>query len=125
MSRSLRKELDARREELTAELGTLQKRLGALGDVQDKLDQLAKKAFLVHQPHGDGHVVAFAEDPTTRGMVEGTDLLLLNAVLLGAAFAVLAVRGALEGWWLAAACGYAASAVGVALAIGLFNAGVA
>lgn len=40
-------------------------------------------------------------------------------VLLGAAFAVLAVRGALEGWWLAAACGYAASAVGVALAIGL------
>ncbi len=53
---------------------------------EDKLDQLAKKAFLVHQPHGDGHVVAFAEDPTTRGMVEGTDLLLLNAVLLGAAF---------------------------------------
>ncbi len=52
----------------------------------DKLDQLARKAYLVHESHGRGHVVAFAEDPTVRGFVEGTDLLLLNAVLLGPAF---------------------------------------
>ncbi len=52
----------------------------------EKLDQLARKPFVVHQPHGDGHVVAFAEDPNFRGFSEGTDLLWINAVLLGPAF---------------------------------------
>ena len=53
---------------------------------EEKLDQLAQKPFVVHQPHGDGHVVAFAEDPNFRGFSEGTDLLWVNAVLLGPAF---------------------------------------
>lgn len=53
---------------------------------EEKLDQLARKPFVVHQPHGDGHVVAFAEDPNFRGFSEGTDLLWINAVLLGPAF---------------------------------------
>jgi hypothetical protein len=46
--------------------------------------QLPRKAYLVHQPHGRGHVVAFAEDPNVRGFADGLNLLLLNAVLLTA-----------------------------------------
>jgi cation diffusion facilitator family transporter len=46
--------------------------------------QLPQKAFLVHQPHGRGHVVAFAEDPNVRAFADGLNLLLLNAVLLTA-----------------------------------------
>jgi len=46
--------------------------------------QLPKKAYLVHQPHGRGHVVAFAENPNVRAFADGLDLLLLNAVLLTA-----------------------------------------
>lgn len=52
----------------------------------DKLDQLAQKAYLVHQPHGRGHVVAFAEDPNVRGLTRGLELLVLNAVLFGPSF---------------------------------------
>ncbi len=44
---------------------------------------LAQKAYLMHQPIGDGHVIAFAEDPNFRGYAEATELLFLNAVLLG------------------------------------------
>ena len=46
-------------------------------------DLLARKAFLIHQPTGQGHVVAFAEDPNFRAFTEATELLFLNAVLLG------------------------------------------
>ena len=46
--------------------------------------QLPQKAFLVHQPFGRGHVVAFAEDPNVRAFADGTNLMLLNAVLLTA-----------------------------------------
>jgi hypothetical protein len=46
--------------------------------------QLPQKAFLVHQPHGRGHVVAFAEDPNVRAFADGLNLMLLNAVLLTA-----------------------------------------
>jgi hypothetical protein len=49
-------------------------------------DQLARKAFLVAQPHGRGHVVAFAEDPNYRAFTEATELLFANAVLLGPAY---------------------------------------
>lgn len=48
--------------------------------------QLARKAFLVHQPIGDGHLVAFAEDPAFRGYAEATGLLLVNALSFGPAF---------------------------------------
>jgi hypothetical protein len=47
--------------------------------------QLAQKAFLVEQPMGRGHVVAFAEDPNYRAFAEATELLFANAVLLGPA----------------------------------------
>ena len=48
--------------------------------------QLAQKAFLVHQPVGQGHLIAFAEDPNARAFAEATMLLFVNAVLLGPAF---------------------------------------
>lgn len=47
--------------------------------------QLAQKAFLIHQPLGRGHVIAFAEDPNYRAFTETTALLFINAVLLGPA----------------------------------------
>jgi len=52
----------------------------------DVRDLLAQKAFLVHESIGRGHVVAFAEDPNYRGYAEGTELLFMNAVLLGPAY---------------------------------------
>jgi hypothetical protein len=45
--------------------------------------QLANKAFLIHQPVGRGQLVAFAEDPNYRAYAETTELLFINAVLLG------------------------------------------
>lgn len=47
--------------------------------------QLANKAYLLYQPLGRGHVVAFAEDPNYRAFMDGLNLLFLNAVLLGPA----------------------------------------
>ena len=44
---------------------------------------LAQRAFLMHQPTGRGHVIAFAEDPNYRAFAEATELLFINAVLLG------------------------------------------
>ncbi|MEY4672896.1 MAG: hypothetical protein RL148_680 [Planctomycetota bacterium] len=44
--------------------------------------QMAQKAWLVHQPAGRGHVIAFAEDPNVRAFADGLNLFFLNAVLL-------------------------------------------
>ncbi|MEZ5419140.1 MAG: M14 family metallopeptidase [Vicinamibacterales bacterium] len=49
-------------------------------------DLLVRKAYLMHQPMGQGHVIGFAEDATYRGYAEGTTLLFMNAVLLGPAY---------------------------------------
>lgn len=49
-------------------------------------DLLVRKAYLMHQPMGQGHVIAFAEDANYRAYAEGTMLLFMNAVLLGPAF---------------------------------------
>lgn len=45
--------------------------------------QLASKAFLMHEGHGSGQIIAFAEDPNYRAYAEATQLLFMNAVLLG------------------------------------------
>lgn len=50
---------------------------------EDAKPQLANKAFLIHQPVGRGQVIAFAEDPNYRAYSEATELLFINAVLLG------------------------------------------
>jgi len=44
---------------------------------------LAQRSFLMHQPMGSGHIIAFAEDPNYRAFTEATSLLFINAVLLG------------------------------------------
>jgi len=46
---------------------------------------LASKPFLIVQPRGRGYVIAFTEDPNHRAFLEGTELLFINAVLLGTA----------------------------------------
>ncbi|MFN2446862.1 MAG: M14 family metallopeptidase [Vicinamibacterales bacterium] len=46
-------------------------------------DLLVQKPFLIHQPFGQGHVIAFAEDANYRAFAEATMLLFVNAVLLG------------------------------------------
>ena len=51
----------------------------------DAKAQIANKAFLMYQPTGQGHVIAFAEDPNVRAFTEATELLFINAVLLGPA----------------------------------------
>ena len=48
-------------------------------------EQLPQKAFLLHQAVGQGHIIAFAEDPNYRAIPEATELLFINAVLLGPA----------------------------------------
>jgi hypothetical protein len=54
------------------------------GIVWDEAEpQLANKAFLIHQPVGRGQLIAFAEDPNYRAYAETTELLFINAVLLG------------------------------------------
>ncbi len=50
------------------------------------MEQLPQKAFLIHQPLGQGHIIAFAEDPNYRAYTEMTQFLFINAVLLGAAY---------------------------------------
>lgn len=47
--------------------------------------QIAYKPFVISNSMGAGQVIAFTQSPTTRAYLEGLDLLLLNAVLLGPA----------------------------------------
>jgi hypothetical protein len=62
-------------------------KLVASGLVWDEArDQLAQKVYLIHQPMGQGHVIAFAEDPNFRAFTEASQLLFINAVLLGPAY---------------------------------------
>ena len=50
---------------------------------KEALPLLASRAYLMHQPTGRGHVIGFAEDPNYRAYAEATQLLFINAVLLG------------------------------------------
>jgi hypothetical protein len=52
---------------------------------KENKDALARKAFLMHEPQGEGHVIAFAEEPNFRAYAAATQLLFMNAVLLGPA----------------------------------------
>ena len=49
-------------------------------------DLLVQKAYLMHQPFGQGHIIGFAEEPSYRAYAESTMLLFMNAVLLGPAY---------------------------------------
>ncbi len=50
---------------------------------QNSRDLLPQKAFLIDQPLGRGHVIAFAEDPNFRALSPAMELLFINAVLMG------------------------------------------
>lgn len=49
-------------------------------------EQLPRKAYLMVQEHGQGRVIAFADDPAMRALPRAAMLLLANAVFLGPAF---------------------------------------
>ena len=50
---------------------------------KEALPLLASRSYLMHQPSGRGHIIGFAEDPNYRAYAEATQLLFINAVLLG------------------------------------------
>ncbi len=75
---------------LTLDDGVNVGRYGGLDDLvlsgivwEEGRPQLANKAFLMYEPMGSGQVVGFAEDPNYRAYAEATQLLFMNAVLLG------------------------------------------
>ena len=58
----------------------------ASGHLWDEIAaQVAYKPFVMIEPTGDGFVIGFTESPVTRAYLDGLNLLLLNAVLLGPA----------------------------------------
>jgi hypothetical protein len=62
-------------------------RLVASGVVwEDTRAQLVNKAYLMHEPRGQGQVIGFSEDPNYRAYSEASQLLFINAVLLGPGF---------------------------------------
>ena len=52
---------------------------------KENKDSYAQKAFLIDEPLGAGHVIAFAEEPNFRAYSQASELLFMNAVLLGPA----------------------------------------
>ena len=75
---------------LTLDNGSNIGRYGALEDLvlsgivwEEARPQLANKAFLMREAFGSGHIISFAEDPNYRAYAEATQLLFMNAVLLG------------------------------------------
>ncbi|MEM7414153.1 MAG: M14 family zinc carboxypeptidase [Gemmatimonadota bacterium] len=75
---------------LTLNEGTNVGRYGELADLvlsgivwEESRPQLASKSFLMHENWGAGQIIAFAEDPNYRAYAEATQLLFINAVILG------------------------------------------
>jgi len=75
---------------LTLDNGANIGRYGALEDLvmsgivwEEARPQLANKAFLMREGYGSGQIISFAEDPNYRAYAEATQLLFMNAVLLG------------------------------------------
>lgn len=52
---------------------------------EENRQQMAHKPFVMAQPVGDGVVIGITQDPTLRAFMDGLNLLLANAVLLGPA----------------------------------------
>lgn len=75
---------------MTLDDGTNVGRYGTLDDLvlsgivwEEARPQLASKAFLMVEGYGGGQIISFAEDPNYRAYSEATQLLFLNAILLG------------------------------------------
>ena len=54
---------------------------------QENQQQLAYKPFLIHQPSGQGMIVAFTQEPTSRAYLDGLNVLLMNSIFRAAAHA--------------------------------------
>jgi len=54
---------------------------------EENKKQLAYKPFLVVQPSGNGMVVGFTQEPTTRAYLDGLNLMLMNSIFRAAAHA--------------------------------------
>ncbi len=54
---------------------------------EENLAQLAFKPFVVHAGMGRGEVIAFTQDPSVRAYLDGLNVILMNAILRGAAHA--------------------------------------
>ena len=54
---------------------------------EENAAQLAFKPFVVHDSAGRGEVIAFTQDPTVRAYLDGLNLIVMNAILRGAAHA--------------------------------------
>jgi hypothetical protein len=65
--------------------GPVEKLLASGHVWKEALPLLSGRSYLMHQPTGRGHVIGFAEDPNYRAYAEATQLLFINAVLLGIA----------------------------------------
>ncbi|ABG40347.1 Peptidase M14, carboxypeptidase A [Paraglaciecola sp. T6c] len=57
---------------------------------QENKKQLAYKPFLIHQPSGNGMVIAFTQEPTTRAYLDGLNVMLMNAIFSASAHAYVA-----------------------------------
>lgn len=75
---------------MTLDDGTNVGRYGPMEDLvlsgivwEEARPQLASKAFLMLEGYGSGQIIAFAEDPNYRAYAEATQLLFMNAILLG------------------------------------------
>jgi hypothetical protein len=75
---------------MTLDDGTNVGRYGPVDDLvlsgvvwEEARPQLASKAFLMHEGRGRGQIISFAEEPNYRAYTEATQLLFMNAVLLG------------------------------------------
>lgn len=57
---------------------------------QENKQQLAYKPFLIHQPRGNGMVIGFTQEPTTRAYLDGLNVMLLNSIFSASAHAHVA-----------------------------------
>ena len=54
---------------------------------EENKKQLAFKPYLIHQPMGEGMVIAFTQEPTTRAYLDGLNIMLMNTIFRAAAHA--------------------------------------
>ncbi|WP_026376663.1 M14 family zinc carboxypeptidase [Aestuariibacter salexigens] len=54
---------------------------------EENKKQLAYKPLLIHQPVGEGMIIAFTQSPTSRAFLEGMNVLLTNSIFRAAAHA--------------------------------------
>lgn len=52
---------------------------------EENKKQLAYKPYLIHQPMGNGMVIGFTQDPTTRAYLDGLNIMLMNSIFRSAA----------------------------------------